>query len=720
LIRVLFSNADISLSDQEKGLSMSAEEALDLGTCAREPIHVPGSIQPHGLLLVVDQNTDLILQAAGDAAYLLNFSGSILGKSVETVLGVALADLVLHEETDLRREPGYIGTLGPFGDRQKLIITAHLMDGAAILEAEPSIGPETNPAKALANIRSIIERIGGNSDLIEACQLAASEVRRITAYDRVMIYRFLADSTGSVIAEAKDAALSSFLNHRFPASDIPKQARELYQRNMIRVIPDVGYIPAPLVPALSPRTNQPVDMSNCNLRSVSPVHIQYLKNMGVDASMSVSLVLRDELWGLIACHNVKTRLVSYEAREACRHVGQILSQEIRVREESDGYRIAAELGSSRAEVIGALMKADDPGALLVDLCAELQAIVHSHGVAVVRNGAIATAGQTPSETQIRQLAVWLEQRASGSDFFATDCLSREYPPAEAFASHICGLFSLVLPSDDQVVLMWFRAEQIEEIHWAGNPHKPAEPGSGPDVLNPRKSFATWRETVRGRSQPWQPVEIDALRELGPRAAFVLQQKRVRELNHLLAEVNEKLAALALTDGLTGLANRRAFDQYLEKEWARAGRPPFSPLAVIILDLDSFKQYNDHYGHVAGDECLKQVANALQGGRRATDLTARIGGEEFAILLPATDVDGAMTVAETLRQRIEGLQLEHTGSPMGVVTASFGVTVAKYDKNEKLQHVMQAADKALYSAKVKGRNRVAFDLMPSDIGSAPGR
>ena len=171
--------------------------------------------------------------------------------------------------------------MGPFGDLGKLTVIAHLVDGGATLEAEALIGLEKNPAKALTNIRSIIERIGGTSDLIEACQLAAYEVRRITAYDRVMIYRFLADGTGSVIAEVRDPHLAPFLNHRFPASDIPKQARELYQRNPIRVIPDVGYIPAPLVPSLSPQTKRPIDMSNCILRSVSPVHIQYLKNMGV-------------------------------------------------------------------------------------------------------------------------------------------------------------------------------------------------------------------------------------------------------------------------------------------------------------------------------------------------------------------------------------------------------------------------------------------------------
>ncbi|MET0868436.1 MAG: diguanylate cyclase [Pseudorhodoplanes sp.] len=225
------------------------------------------------------------------------------------------------------------------------------------------------------------------------------------------------------------------------------------------------------------------------------------------------------------------------------------------------------------------------------------------------------------------------------------------------------------------------------------------------MLNPRKSFATWRETVRGRSRPWKKIEIESVQWFSPRAAFVLQQSQVRELNHLLGDANQRLATVASTDGLTGVPNRRAFDERLKAEWARASRS-LGSLAMIILDLDLFKQYNDHYGHLMGDDCLKQVGQCLQVGRRSDDLAARIGGEEFALLLPDTDINGAATVAETLRSRIQALKIPHPNSPVGVVTASFGLAAAKNDGGGSVQELMEAADLALYEAKKNGRNRIA--------------
>jgi len=690
---------------------MPDRQALDLTTCEREPIHVPGSIQPHGMLLVVDQANDSILQAAGDPS-LLDQDGSLLVETVQQVLGVSLLDLLYQAEAVLIAEPIYLGTIGPLPGQGELTVTAHRVAGAAIIEVEPS-GRPASAAGTLATIRSVTERISEASDMLDACRVAAREAKRITGYDRVLIYKFLADGSGSVIAEEKDDHLPTFLNHRYPASDIPKQARDLYRRNAIRIIPDVGYVPAPLMPVLSPTTNKPLDMSHCILRSVSPVHIRYLQNMGVGASMSVSLLQRGDLWGLIACHNTTAKFVPYETQEICRHLGQILSQQIRSREENDVFRSAHTLASARIKVLSALTDAEDPEAILVNLCPDLQAIVPSHGFALCGRETVVKAGHAPSDEQIRQLADWLVPRMSASEVFATDHLSEQYAEAAAFAAEASGLLSINLPGEDPTLLMWFRAEQIEEVKWAGNPHQPVEPGSSLGALNPRKSFATWRETKRGRSRPWEPSDIESVQLFAARAAFLLQQQRVRELNQSLREANDQLSMLATTDGLTGVANRRAFDERLEQEWARASRLGTS-VALLIFDLDFFKQYNDHFGHQAGDDCLRQIAKVTSAGRRPVDLAARIGGEEFAVLLPDTSLEGATRVAETIRTLVEALHIDHPEGPMGIMTASFGVAALKPGRAESAQDLMQAADRALYEAKRKGRNQVAESDLPSEV------
>jgi two-component system, chemotaxis family, sensor kinase Cph1 len=495
---------------------MPAQETQGLAACAREPIHVPGSIQPHGILLVIDPTTDRVMQAAGEVASLVGFKGRVAGATVRDILGVSLADLVRQSGIAVLHEPAYIATL-PSGEGVNLTLTAHQVQGGMVVEAFPA-GPSASAATTLADIRSITERIGGASSVQDACGLAAAAVRRITGYDRIMVYRFLADGSGSVIAEDRDVRLSPFLNHRYPESDIPQQARELYRRNAIRVIPDVTYEPAPLVPMLNAFTGQPLDMSHCALRSVSPVHIRYLKNMKVGASMSVSLLPRGELWGLIACHNTAAKPLSYEAQESCRHVGQILSHLIAARDDTDANRMARKLGAARDTILRVLAGADKPDAIF-DVCPALQQIADSDGVAVTLGARLFTAGHCPEESQVRDLANRLEPRLAQGEVFVTDRLSEVRPEAAAFSSQASGLLATRLPGDYPVVLMWFRVEQVQEVMWAGNPHKPVDPGSTPGTLNPRASFATWQETVRGRSRPWASADIDSVRALAPAAAI---------------------------------------------------------------------------------------------------------------------------------------------------------------------------------------------------------
>ncbi len=683
---------------------MSESNELDIRACDREPINIPGSIQPHGVLLVVDPANGVVLQAAGDAASLLGYPGSVPGKTVAEILGARGWEALKLAEAELFQEPTHVGTVAPEGGDQALTITAHRIDGVVVVELEPA-GPQVSAASALAKIRLLTERIAPAPTLDEACRVAVREVRRITGFDRVLIYRFLTDGSGAVLAEDKDETLQSFLNHRFPASDIPQQARDLYRRNAVRAIADVAYQPAPLNPPLCPPTGRPLDMSYCALRSISPVHVQYLKNMGVGASMSVSILVHGELWGLVACHNTVARRLPYEVLEACRHVGQILAQQIRTSEEADRHRGAADLAAARDRVMRALVNSDDPRAAFLKVGDDLTDVARARGIAVIWKDTVTTAGHVPSEAEVRKLAAWVSARKTDGDVFATYRLAEVYADGGSLGPVAAGLMATALPGEDMPVLMWFRPEQVEEINWAGNPHKPMESGDERRlVLSPRKSFATWRETVRNRSHPWTATEIGSVEGLRTRLAFVLQQQSIRELNELLTKANEQLSVLAATDGLTGVANRRVFDERLIQEWKRCSRLA-KPLALIILDLDFFKQYNDAFGHLAGDDCLKRVARVLSDARRTSDLVARFGGEEFCLLLPDTGIQGAITVADSVRSRIEGLGLAHPTNPTGVATASLGVAAVVPAEGGSAQDLVAAADTALYDAKAHGRNRV---------------
>lgn len=560
----------------------------------------------------------------------------------------------------------------------------------------------------LAQIRAAAARLAAVRELLDACQITVQAIRRTTRYDRVMVYQFLEDGSGVVIAEDLEGDRLAFVNHRFPVTDIPAQARTLYRQNPVRVIADVSYTPSPVLPKISPVTGEPLDMSHCILRSVSPVHIRYLKNMGVGASMSVSLLVRGELWGLIICHNSTPKSVSNEALEICNHLGDILSREIRVRQEIESAQVARDLHGAREAALLKLRAAEDPAALLLAPSADLQAVVRCHGMAVVSADQAVVVGHAPSEEQARGLAKWLAEHGCEPEGLSTECLSDLYPEGGSFAPVASGMLSVVLPGESPIVLMWFRAEQIEERNWAGNPYEPAAPGDETGSLNPRNSFATWTETVRNRSRPWDPLDFQSAQEFGAGVLFTLQRHRIESLNRDLERANARLERIAALDGLTGIPNRRAFDERLQNEWARAQRTGGS-LALIMIDVDFFKKYNDRYGHVMGDDCLKQIAGVLQTGIRAADLAARIGGEEFTILLADGNFEGAARAAEMARAQIEGLALPHADSPIGVVTASVGFTVERADRLDSVETLLASADKALYRAKSGGRNKVCAPL-----------
>lgn len=498
----------------------------DLSACHAEPIHIPGAIQPHGVLLALGPEMR-VSRAAGDLRGLLGVEGDPLGRPLGDLvdLGAVVPDAGPGEAA-------FAGTVAGAAGKP-LDLFAHRAGDELIVELEPAPVPRITAARVLSDLLPIVGGIAGAGDLGRAAGLAAAGVRQITGYDRVMVYRFLDDGSGQVIAESLAGDLEPFLNHRYPASDIPEQARALYLRNPIRVIPDVGYGPGPVVGG-----EGPLDLGGALLRSVSPVHIQYLKNMGVGASASVSLVRNGALWGLIACHHRSPRGIVHEAREMCRRVALALEQAVGRLEEENSQREALRLTRRREELLPNLAAADGVAAGLRANLEEVRRLIPADGLVLVLDGEVVSSGSTPPEAAIRDVALWLLQQP-GRDHFQTDALSRVYAPAADWTASASGLLACIVSRAPRLAVLWFRAEEVETVNWAGNPHKAAEQGSG-GLLSPRTSFELWAETVRGRSRPWRPNERDAARRLAASLADIALQQALSEHNRrLTGQVAEK-------------------------------------------------------------------------------------------------------------------------------------------------------------------------------------
>ncbi len=527
---------------------MADDLTLDLDACAREPIHIPGSIQPHGVMLVADRTTQEISHAAGDVARLLGRE-AWLGRTLGEILGDPVAERIA-QVTHSSGLGGFAGRLkSPAG---ALDISAHLDRERLIVEAEPGLGAPMPAVVLLAQLEAAGAAFERAPNLRGLCNRAAIEFRRLTGFDRVMIYRFLDDDAGAVLAEDVADGMPSFLNHHFPGSDIPAQARALYVRNLVRAIPDVTYDPAPLVPAWT--DGAPLDMSDSALRSVSPVHMQYLRNMGVGASASVSVVKDGLLWGLIACHHREPKLMPYDIRAAARTLAGGLARQIRAKEEAEAYRERLRLRGLEDEVTSRFARAGGLDANLAEGVSELRRMLDADGVAALRGDALHTDGACPPEAEIRQLAAWVQARRA--DPVATDRLSEHYQPAEGFQREASGLLGLVVAGEEPFIILWFRAEEPQVVEWAGNPHKAVTLGPG-ETLTPRSSFEAWRERVHGRSRRWTLAEVDAAVRLRETLLETRAHRRQLELNARLTEaVTEKDGLLQQKEMLVKEVNHR--------------------------------------------------------------------------------------------------------------------------------------------------------------------
>ena len=484
---------------------------VDLTTCDREPIHIPGAIQPHGVLFACRATDLVVAQVSTNVVdHLGTPADAILGRPLSSLFRAADAEVLTRaaQEPVLRVvNPLRLTTLAGAGFEAVLhrppageLVVVELEPLGASVPSARSPGPIFDPG-----LRQAIVRLSSSGDLESLVRSAATEVRRITGFDRVMIYRFDAQWNGQVVAEAKRDDLDSFLGQHYPASDIPAQARRLYELNWLRLIADVGYAPSPI---LDPQRGAPLDLSFAVLRSVSPIHIQYLKNMGVTASMSVSLLREGKLAGLIACHHYSgPHVVSYSMRETAEYLAQALSWHVAVLETAENAERTKRARELEAQIVQRLAIAPD---LLEGLAgAPLLELASATGAAVVLAEGTRRLGTAPDATQLTKLVDFLKHREG--DVYRTDHLSADLPEAERWDDVAAGVLAVTISRELGEYLLWFRASSDRVIDWGGNPHQAKLTGGEgePERLSPRGSFALWREVIKGRSLPWQPWEVDA-------------------------------------------------------------------------------------------------------------------------------------------------------------------------------------------------------------------
>jgi chemotaxis family two-component system sensor kinase Cph1 len=644
------------MTDQlQTGAWLAPGEPVDLTNCEREPIHVPGSIQPRGVLLAVSEPDMVVRQVSRNLADVVGTAwDDALGRPLAEVVGTVPAQAIARSASafgDLReRNPVELvldcdGTPCPVDAILHRATHAPLPASPAgglpvastlVVELEPASGPRPfSFPNTYQAVRGTIAELNRAGSLQELYDITAEAVRTLTGFDRVMVYRYDADYNGEVVAEAKLPELNSFLGLHYPASDIPAQARALYEKNWVRLISDVRYTPSPLEPVDLPATGQPLDLTYSSLRSVSPIHCEYLQNMGVGASMSISLLRDDRLWGLIACHHYSgPHSPPFATRAAAEFLGSTLSLRLVDRAEDDEQRRALRVRSTMAWLTAAALDEDRPLADTVLGRPGLLDVVPADSVVVSLQGSTGGAGVPLPPEVTRALASWAVQQ--GGDLVSTDRLPLVAPTLDVPGEVACGVLALPLPEGQYVI--WTRVEKVHSVDWGGDPHNKAiAEREGDSIrLSPRKSFDRWRETVRGHADPWTPAELAEAGELRTHLLEALYARSRRVARTALTLQRSLLSEPPDPDHLDFAVRYvpAARDSQVGGDWYDVFQQPDGATVLVIGDV---------VGHdTEAAACMGQLRGLLRG-------------------ITYDSADGPGGVLSRLDRAISGLQLRTMAS-----------------------------------------------------------
>lgn len=675
------------------------QSPVDLNVCEDEPIQVPDAIQPHGCVLVADPRTREVLQVSANiGAYPGLELEDPVGRSLDEVLPAGiLSELERAGELPESYPPHRLDLdlASPDGIAVPVMVSLYRSGPRLVVEIEAWPADAQSSATIFRSLEYFLYELRSIAPSMGVLQAAVDEVARHTGYGHVMAYRFDRDWNGEVIAETRQGEQRSFLGHCFPASDIPAQARALYAVNPIRHTPDVDYTPVPLEPLIDPA----LDMTWCACRSISPIHREYMRNMGVHSSLSLSLMVDGRLWGMILCHHASAHPVSPMLRSYLQMLAQVTGDALRVaiqrevEEDADAIysrmnRVLDELDHEERSLLEALQQREE----LLDAFGADALVVRLHGQK------IAIGRDAPSGIMSLVEQEVAEQAKQGPVF--SDHIGERIPVLNdpTRRDWLGGFLYARLSSGRDDALLFLRAERVRSETWAGDPdeaHTVDNEGELPRI-HPRRSFDAWQKEVRGRSLPWGEGHRVAADRLMSGLA-----------RHLAGEVERLLRHRANHDALTQLPNRALLDDRLGQVFRRAKRT-HETVVVLFLDLDGFKPVNDQYGHEVGDRILQVVAQRFDDALRDADTVARVGGDEFVFLLEGfKDLESARddgaACAERLVSELEAQRFEHEGIRL---SCSIGIAIHPLDGGTP-GSLLRAADEAMYSIKGVAGQRYAF-------------
>lgn len=484
--------------------------------CGSIPLNFINLIQPYGMLVLLDKSYDVVQVSE-------NIS-EVLGKTLEAIVDHPFASLLSVgqfdsfqqkiEHREVRNSIPHVLRLATSQGSQRFAGVIHFHKEYFLIELE-AIEEETSDItfiNAYQDIKYIMAALQQAKDMKEFGNIAAAEIKAFSGFDSVMLYQFDQQWNGSVVAEAKEEDMESYLNLKFPASDVPRQARELYLRTPYRLIPDVNFEPVKLFPIINPIVNGFTDISDCTLRSVPQVHIEYLKNMHVQASMSTPVIVDGKLWGLLSCHHKTPKQIPFELRYAFEVLAGLISSQLASREREERLQHFTDRRELELKLIDLLHREKETGERLLEESDILLKLFRAGGAVLVQGNKHDTKGQVPSKKHVSELVKWL-RLFNKEKLFLTDCLSSHVKNAKEYSAVASGLMAVQFSHSPIGYLLLFRPEIVQTIHWGGNPNEAIQFEEDRKKYHPRNSFKEWREKVEYTAVPWETELVEIAKNL---------------------------------------------------------------------------------------------------------------------------------------------------------------------------------------------------------------